>query len=132
MVQAWKDLNGRRNHYGPSSSPCGGWRTGDPQAAPLLPCGWGETPWTWPSGSLSLPPGKNGAAAGFLGGPAGPPSALCHWEGASPAYISPKYQLHQSVLGILQELKEVEGRNKMEEVRDGEEDLGSSFICLYS
>ena len=95
-VPAWEDLGGRRNHYGPGYSPSGGWRTGDPNVAPLFPCPWGETPWTLPGGRLSLPPWKNAAASGSPDGPAGPSSVLCHWEGTSLAYTSPKFPLHQS------------------------------------
>ena len=61
----------------PGCPPCGGWRTGDPHVAPLLPCPWSKTPWTWPGGRLSLPPGKNAAASGSPDGPAGPQRALC-------------------------------------------------------
>ena len=85
-----------------------------------------------PGGRLSLPPWKNAAASGSPDGPAGPPSVLCHWEGTSLAYTSPKFPLHQSGLGILLGFEEVEGRKKLEEAQDGEEDLGSSFHYLYS
>ena len=80
-------------------------------------------------GRLSHPPGKNAAASGSPGGPAGLPSALCHWEGASSA--SPKCFLYQSGLGSWG-LEEVEGRKKLEEAQGGEKDLGSSSLYLYS
>ena len=64
-------------------SSCGGWRTGCPQSAPLLPGPWGWNPWTEP---------ETLTAASQLGGPEGPlelefweglPFAW-HWQGSGP------------------------------------------------
>ena len=65
LVRAWEDPNQKRTWMGPGLvSSCGGWRTGCPQSAPLLPGPWGWCPWTEPE-TLT-------AASQLTGGPEGP------------------------------------------------------------